>query len=60
MEARSQVQRTTKANEMNFIPNLTAFSWKAMQRTQHFEDFPEVALPNLQSAGSLIWCLVRL
>jgi hypothetical protein len=33
MEARSQVQCTTKGNEMNLIQNLTAFSWKAMQRT---------------------------
>ena len=28
MEARSQAQCTLKGNEMNFIPNLTAFSWK--------------------------------
>ena len=33
MEARSQKQSSTKANEMNFIPNLTAFSWKTMQPT---------------------------
>ena len=26
-------KRTTKANEVNCISNLTAFSWKAMQRT---------------------------
>jgi hypothetical protein len=31
MEARSQAQCTTKGNEMNLIPNLTAFSWKTMQ-----------------------------
>ena len=28
-----KAQRTTKGNEMNFIPNLTAFSWKTMQPT---------------------------
>jgi len=28
-----KAQRSTKGNEMNCIPNLTAFSWKALQPT---------------------------
>ena len=32
-------KRTTKGNEMNFIPNLTAFSWKAMQPTAQTASF---------------------
>jgi hypothetical protein len=52
MEARSQ--SAAHPNEMNFIFNLNAFSWKSLRLTQHFvETVENMAHLEFQSAGWL-------
>ena len=51
-----KAQRSTKGNEMNCIPNLTAFSWKAMERTPDrcASIFEMTFAPSLRAARGLV------